>query len=116
MCPLGEMVISVYTNGFIDKSGTGLIEADTKFMHSKGLLVAKALVRPTTGTVPVCIANPYSQSCKLYNNTMVASFEPIEPVQLLSMKNTQSEESAPSTCSNNAIERTVHKKLSKSFF
>ena len=48
--PETEMVVPGYTKGFIDKRGTGLIEADTKFMHTKGLLVAKALVCPTTGT------------------------------------------------------------------
>ena len=98
--PETEMVVPGYTKGFIDKRGTGLIEADTNFMHTKGLLVAKALVCPTTGTVPIRIANPYSQSCKLYKNTIVASYEPVEPVQLLSVNSTQSEEYVPNTCSN----------------
>ena len=56
---------SGYTKGIIDKSCTGLIEAYPDFTNSKGLLVAKALVCPTTGTVPVRIANPFAQSYKL---------------------------------------------------
>ena len=57
-----EMIVSGYTKGIIDKSDTGLIEAYPDFSNSKGLLVAKALVCPTTGTVPVHIANPFAQS------------------------------------------------------
>ena len=41
--PESEIVVPGYTRSVIDKSGTGLIEADEKFMHTKGLLVAKAL-------------------------------------------------------------------------
>ena len=70
--PESEMIVPGYTNGVIDKSGTGSIEADTKFLHTKGLLVAKALVCLITGRVPARIANPYAQSCKLYKNTIVA--------------------------------------------
>ena len=39
--PEPEIVVPGYTRSVIDKSGTGLIEADEKFMHAKGLLVAK---------------------------------------------------------------------------
>ena len=101
--PETEMVVPGYTKGFKDRRGTGFIEADIKFMHTKGLLIAKALVCPTTGTVPIRIANPYSQSCKLYKNTIVASYEPVEPVQLLPVNSTQSEEYVSNTCSNKDI-------------
>ena len=69
-----------------------LIEADTKFLHTKGLLAAKALVCPTTGTVPIRIANPYAQRYKLFKDTIVASYEPVEPEQLVSVSKVQSEE------------------------
>ena len=67
-------------------------------MHTKGLLVAKALVCPTTGTVPVRTANPYAQSCKLYKNTIVATYEPIEPEQHVSVNVDQSNDSLAGTC------------------
>ena len=90
--PGTEMIVVVYTKGIIDRNGTGLIEADTKFLHTKGLLVAKALVCPTTGTVPIRFANPYAQSYKLYKDTIVASYEAVEPEQLVSVSKVQSEE------------------------
>ncbi|MCG7891058.1 MAG: hypothetical protein N0C80_12460, partial [Candidatus Thiodiazotropha endolucinida] len=86
--PQTEVIVPGYTKGVINKKGTGLIEADVKFLHNKGLLVAKALVCPTTGIVPLRVANPHSSSCKLYKNTIVASYEPIEPEQLVSVNTT----------------------------
>ena len=56
----GSFVIYV-----IDRSNTGLTEVDPKFLHSKGLLVANALVCPERGTVPARLANPNSQRNKL---------------------------------------------------
>ena len=109
-----EVVIPGYTWGVIDKRGTGLIEADMKFMHTRGLLVAKALVSPTTGTVPVRIANPYDQSFKLYKNTIVATYEPIEPELILSVNNVQSEQNLPATCSNTDIPEHLKELHSKS--
>ena len=99
--PEPEIVESGYTRSLIDNSGTGLIEADEKFMKAKakGLLVAKALVCSRTGTMPIRIANPYSQSFKLYKNTIVASYEPLEPVQLLSVNSTQSKSTDQSSSS-----------------
>ena len=92
------MIVSGYTKGIIDKSGTGLIEAYPDFSNSKGLLVAKALVCPTTGTVPVRIANPFAQSYKLYKNTIVATYEPIEPELLVSVNTTELKDSPTETC------------------
>ena len=91
-----------------------MIEADVKFLHTKGLLVAKALVCPTTGTVPVRIANPYAQSCKLYKNTIVATYEPIEPEQLVSVNVTQSNDSLADTCRETEIPGHLKELISKS--
>ena len=96
--PESEVVVPGYTWGVIDKSSTGLIEADAKFVARKGLLVAKCLVCLTNGTVPVRIANPYGESCQLYKDTVVASYEPMEPEHLLSM-NTIYSEHEPTACS-----------------
>lgn len=109
-----EMVIPGYTWGVMDKRGTGLIEADMKFMHTRGLHVAKALVSPTTGTVPVRIANPHDQSFKLHKNTIVATYEPIEPDLILSVNTMQSEENVPATCSNTDIPEHLKELHSKS--
>ena len=57
--PETEMLVEGFTTNVIDRHSTGLIEVDTKFLHKKGLLVAKALVCPSAGTVPIRLANPY---------------------------------------------------------
>ena len=69
---------------------------------------------PTTGTVPVRIANPYDQSFKLYKNTIVATYEPIEPELILSVNNVQSEQNLPDTCSNTDIPEHLKELHSKS--
>ena len=74
--PGTEMIVPGYTKGIIDRSGTGQIEADTKFLHSKGLLIAKALVCPTTGTVLIRIANPNAQSKKISNEQELIQSDP----------------------------------------
>ena len=67
-------------------------------MHTKGLLVGKALVCPLTGTVPVRIANPYNHSCKLYKDTIVASYEPVHPEQIISVNRTETLETDVKSC------------------
>ena len=101
--PESEVIVPGYTKGVIDKSGTGLIEAHEKFVNNKGLLVAKALVCPATGTVPVRIINPYSEGCTLYKDTIIATYEPIEPEQLVSVNATQSQESTSEPYNNQGI-------------
>ena len=91
--PESEVVVPGYTWGVIDKSSTGLIEADAKFVARKGLLVAKCLVCLTNG-----IANPYGESCQLYKDKVVASYEPMESEHLLSV-NTMYSEHEPAACS-----------------
>ena len=66
--PATEDVVPGYARGIIDRKAAGFLEADTNFLHTKGLLVGKALVCPLTGTVHVRIANPYNHSCKLYKD------------------------------------------------
>ena len=101
--PDTEVVVPAYVRGVIDRKGSGVIEADSKFLQTKGLLVAKALVCPLTGTVPVRIANPYEHSYKLYKNTIVASYEPIEPEQIVSVNCSRANENISETCSQTEI-------------
>ncbi|MEW8547073.1 MAG: retropepsin-like aspartic protease, partial [Candidatus Thiodiazotropha sp.] len=101
--PETEMVVEGFTKDTIDRRSTGLLEVDTKFLHSKGLLVAKALVCPTTGIVPVRIANPYSESCTIFKNTIVASYEPLEPAELLSVNASNTAQTKTPTCSKTDI-------------
>ena len=68
--------VKVYAHGIIDKDSTGLLEVYPKFLQNKRLLVAKALINPTSRAMPVRIANPYDQSRILNKDTVVANFEP----------------------------------------
>ena len=63
--PETEVVVQGFVTGTIDRKKTGIVEVDTKFLHKKGLLVAKALVCPSDGTVPIRIANPYEEKCQI---------------------------------------------------
>ena len=48
--------------------------------------------------MPVRIVNPFAQSYKLYKNTIVATYEPIEPELLVSVNTTQFKDSPTETC------------------
>ena len=63
--PQTETIVEGFPDDVIGKDDTGLLEVNTNFLLTKGLLVAKALVCPATETVPIQIANPYQQSCTL---------------------------------------------------
>ena len=112
--PECEIIVPGYTKGVINKIGTGLIEADNKFFQNKGLVVAKALVCPTTGTVPIRIANPYAQSYKLYKNTIVASYEPVETEQLVPVNKVQTDEPVLAACSQRDLPEHLQELYAKS--
>ena len=76
--------------------------------------MAKGLVCPTNGTVPVRIANPYAQSCKLYKNTIVATYEPIKPEQLISVNTTQSNDTLADPCNERELPEHLKELYSKS--
>ena len=87
--PRTKIVVEGFPTSTIDRRATGLLETYSKFLHKKGLLVAKALVCPETGTVPVRIANLYHQKIELNKHTIVATFEPLEPEELLPLITTK---------------------------
>ena len=64
-------------DGF-DKDGVGILEASEAFTSRYGLLVAKALVSPKTGTVALRIMNVLHQQCFLRKSTVAAVYEPVE--------------------------------------
>ena len=76
-------------------------------MHKKGLLVAKALVCPSNGTVPIRIANPYNESISLNKHTVVASYESLEPEELVSVNVTQSNITQSNVTQSNATQPNV---------
>ena len=83
----------------IDKNSTGVVEATDYFVNRSGLLIAKALVCPEFGTVPLRIMNLNSKSFMLHKNTVAALYEPVEKekfekVNSLSIDTTSTKESS----------------------
>ena len=87
--PETEMLVQGFATGIIDRRGSGVIEVDTNFLHKKGLLVAKALVSPSDGTIPLRIANPYDESVTLNKHTLVATYEALDSEKIISVNAAQ---------------------------
>ena len=62
----------------VDRKGVGVVEATDSFIDRSGLLIAKALVCPEFGSVPLRVMNLSNEPCKLYKNTIAATYEPVE--------------------------------------
>ena len=62
----------------VDSNGAGVLEASESFINRSGLLIAKALVCPEFGTVPLRIMNLNNEPYKLHKNTIAAMYEPVE--------------------------------------
>ena len=65
--PEREVIVHGFVTGTIDRKKTGVVEVDTKFLHKKGLLVAKALVCPLDGTIPYALPIHMSKNFRLTN-------------------------------------------------
>ena len=102
--PETEMLIEGHPAGVIDKNSTGMVEVDAGFLHKKGLLVAKALVCSSNGTIPIRIANPYNESISLNKHTVVTTYESLEPEELVSVNATQSNATQSKTTQSNATQ------------
>lgn len=82
-----------------DKDGVGILEASESFLTRYGIMVAKALVSPKLGEVPLRIMNLQDKPCFLHKNTVTAIYEPVETDQFetvssLGTESTSTEESS----------------------
>ena len=76
--PECEILAMGTTLDAVDSNSTGVLEATKSFIDRSGLLVAKALVCPEYGTVPLRIMNLGSEPYKPYKNTVAAVYEPVD--------------------------------------
>ena len=76
--PESETIVMGRPLDRVDSHSIGVVEATEKFVDRSGLLIAKALVCPETGTVPLCIMNLNNEPVTLYKNTIAAMYEPVE--------------------------------------
>lgn len=64
-----EMTVNGRPIDCLDKDSIGILDA---LAARSGLMVAKALVCPKMGIVPICILNLYNKQCFLHRNTVTA--------------------------------------------
>ena len=76
--PGSEMIVPGRPLDSFDKDSVGILEASEAFASRYGLLVAKALVSPKMGTVPLRIMNVLDQPCFLRKSTVAAIYEPVD--------------------------------------
>ena len=76
--PGSEMTVKCRPLDNFDKDSVGILEASETFASRYGLLVAKALVSPKMGTVPLRIMIVLDQPCFLRKSTVVAVYEPVD--------------------------------------
>lgn len=80
--PECEVIVKGRPLDKFDKNGTGIVEASECFVNRSGLMVAKALVSPETGTVPIRIMNLGGEPILVHKNTVAAIYEPVETGRL----------------------------------
>ncbi|MEW8544975.1 MAG: reverse transcriptase domain-containing protein [Candidatus Thiodiazotropha sp.] len=98
--PESEIIVQGRPLDRVDTNSIGILEATESFVDRSGLLIAKALVCPEFGTVPMRIMNLTSQSFMLNKNTVAAIYEPVETekfeiVNSLSTDPTANEQPSP---------------------
>ena len=77
--PECEIIVKGRPLDRFDKDGVGVLESSDNLTARYGLLVAKALVCPKRGTVPLRIMNMNHEPIYLYKNTVTAIYEPVQP-------------------------------------
>ena len=93
----------------VNSQSIGVLEATEGFINRSELLIAKALVSPETGTVPLHVMNLSNEAVMLYKNTVAAIYEPVDLGKYETVNNI-------GTVSSTTDESTTHVKelLSKS--
>ena len=79
--PCSEIVVSGKTLDHIDKDYSCLIEGSENFVQKTGLLVAKSVVDPNTGRIPIRLANLTDKPIKVFKDTVTATMETVEVVE-----------------------------------
>ncbi|MES9904881.1 MAG: pol polyprotein, partial [Sedimenticola sp.] len=75
--PETEIIVSGKPIDPINRHKVGILEPKNGFMEKTGLMVARVLVDPKFGSVPIRLANFKKTPCTIYENTVAAVFEPV---------------------------------------
>ena len=73
--PESEIIVQGKPLDAINRNSVGILEPVEKFVERTGLMVAKLLVDPAAGNVPIRIANFQKEPCIIYENTVTAVYE-----------------------------------------
>ncbi|CAG2216574.1 unnamed protein product [Mytilus edulis] len=76
--PSSETIVSGIAVDPIVRGKTGLVEPVKNFVEKHGLLIAKAVVQPNSGFIPIKILNLSNVEHVIQKNTVAAMLEPVE--------------------------------------
>lgn len=57
----------------MDHISKSVLEPPQHFVEKQGLLIARSLVDPAKGVVPLRVLNLQNEPCKIYKNTIAAT-------------------------------------------
>ncbi|CAC5388187.1 TSR1 [Mytilus coruscus] len=73
-----EMLIKGMPCGPVIFNEVGLVETNKSFIEKTGLLLARVVVQPNSNIIPLRVANFSTEPVKVYKNTIVGTFEPVD--------------------------------------
>ncbi|CAC5420029.1 unnamed protein product [Mytilus coruscus] len=76
--PDSEMLIKGMPCGPVIFNEVGLVETNKSFIEKTGLLLARVVVQPNSNIIPLRVANFSTEPVKVYKNTIVGTFEPVD--------------------------------------
>lgn len=79
--PGTEIIVPGRPMGHISKS-PNVLEPTQHFVEKQGLLIARSLVDPAKGVVPLRVLNLPNEPCKIYKNTIAATCEPVNELDI----------------------------------
>ncbi|CAG2253617.1 unnamed protein product [Mytilus edulis] len=72
------MIIKGVPCGPVIFNEVGIVETNRSFIEKTGLLLARVVVQPNSNIIPLRVANFSSEPVKVYKNTIVGTFEPVD--------------------------------------
>ena len=78
--PESEIIVAGKPIDNLDRSKPGLVEPSMQFVENTGLLVAKVLVDPKSGKIPLRFINLSKEPISVYKDTVTAVLQPVEYV------------------------------------
>ncbi|MCG7876282.1 MAG: RNase H-like domain-containing protein [Candidatus Thiodiazotropha endolucinida] len=75
-----EIIVPGKPLDHLDRNRLGIVEPSMKFVENTGVLVAKVLVDPKTGNIPLRLANFSKEPIRINRDTVTAVLQPVESV------------------------------------